>query len=111
MFFIFLGVIFIIFIFSKVKKKIFSERESVYWMLGAIFVLILSIFPKLLDSMSVFLGIYYPPSLLFLVSILFLIIIVFRQSIQISSLNEKVKELAQREAILEQRIREKNSIL
>lgn len=104
-FFILLGLISITYVYKKVKKNSFSEKESFFWMFGAIVVLIMSIFPKLIDIVSIFLGIEYPPSLLFLLSTLFLIYMVFRQSQDISQLNSKVKELAQRNAILDNDLR------
>lgn len=73
-------------------------------MLGGICILILSIFPKLIDKLSALLGIAHPPSLLFLLTSFFILYIIFRQDQDISLLNERVKELGQRNAILEQKI-------
>lgn len=103
-FFIILGLISITFVYKKVKKNLFSEKESLLWMLGAILVLVLSIFPKVIDSISLFLNINYSPSLLFLLSILFLVYMVFRQSQDLSQLNSKVKELGQKNAIIEKEL-------
>lgn len=105
LFFILLGSLSIITIFMKVRKKLFSEEKSLFWMFGGIILLILSICPILLDKTASFLGIAYGPSLLFLLSTLFVIYIIFRQEQDISLLNERMRELAQRNALLEARIR------
>lgn len=110
-FFIILGLISITYVYKKVKKNLFSEKESLLWMIGAILVLLLSIFPKIIDSIATLLDIKYSPSLLFLLSSLFLVYMIFRQSQDISQLNSKVRELAQKNAIIEKEltdIRSKN---
>jgi len=85
-----------------------SERNSFLWFFGSVIVLVLSLVPKLLDTLAKFIGISYPPALLFLVSILFLFAVVLNQSIQISVLNDRIKDLAQKLAIDEFRIDNKN---
>ena len=102
--FIIIGVIPLFLILKKVKKNLFSEEKSIFWMLGGICILILSIFPKLIDKLSALLGIAHPPSLLFLLTSFFILYIIFRQDQDISLLNERVKEMGQRNAILEQKI-------
>jgi hypothetical protein len=77
-----------------VRRKI-NERNSLVWLTGAVLIMIISLYPALLDWIARQVGVDYPPSLLFLFSILVLLVIVLYQSIQISMLNEKVKELAQ----------------
>jgi hypothetical protein len=104
-FFAILGLVFVILVFNRVKKKRFSEKESLFWMATAIMMLILSIFPQILTYVTNLINIVYPPSLLFLAAIMFLIIIVFRLTEQISVLQEHVKELAQNYSLLEERLR------
>lgn len=82
------------------KKKI-SARNSVMWLLSAAAILILSANPGWFDRLAGLLGVSYPPSLLFLFSTLVLLVIVLYQSMQISELNEKLRQLAQYVALLE----------
>lgn len=93
-----------IFVYDKVKKRKLSEKESIFWMLGAVTILILSIFPNIIIELANLLHIDYAPSLLFLLGIVFVFLLVFRLTIYVSTLKEQVKELAQRNAILENRI-------
>lgn len=104
-FFAVLGLIFVLLVFNRVKKKRFSEKESLFWMATAIMMLVLSIFPQILTYLTTLINIVYPPSLLFLAAIMFLIIIVFRLTEQISVLQEHVKELAQNYSLLEEQLR------
>ncbi|MBP1961787.1 DUF2304 domain-containing protein [Paenibacillus aceris] len=80
------------------KKKI-NERNTLLWLAGALSILIISAFPSLLNWTARKIGVDYPPALLFLFSALILLVIVLHQSIQISVLNEKVKQLAQHVAL------------
>jgi hypothetical protein len=93
-----------------IKKKI-SERNSIAWMSAAILILFLSAFPQMVDKLAEWLHVSYPPALIFLFSTLVLLLLVLFQSIQISMLNEKLKELAQRVALyqhLEQKPQEQS---
>ena len=98
------GVVFIIHVIRKVLKNQFSEGKSLFWIIGGGFVLLLSIFPKIIDLVALKFGIAYPPSLLFLTSILFIMVIIFRQEQELSLQSERLKELAQRNALLENQI-------
>lgn len=82
------------------RKKI-SARNSVAWMLSVAVILILSANPGWFDRLAGLLGVSYPPSLLFLFSTLVLLVIVLYQSMQISVLNEKLRQLAQHVALLD----------
>ena len=103
-FFIILAIIFIIYILKMVKMKNFSIKESIFWVMGTFGILIFAIFPKLIDKISLKLNIAYPPSLLFLVGMLFLLLINFRNTKKISKQNEKIIELAQKCSIIEYEI-------
>ena len=72
-FFIILAIVFIVYILRMIKMKNFSIKESIFWVAGTFGILVFSIFPKLLDKIAVKLNIEYPPSLLFLVGIFFLL--------------------------------------
>jgi hypothetical protein len=68
--------------------------------------LILSASRELLEYLSRLVGIFYPPSLLFLLAFLFLLLITLHFSVVISGLSEKNKKLAQELALLRQELRE-----
>jgi len=83
-----------------VKKKI-NERNMIVWIGSCVIILILSVNPEMLDWLAVKVGVSYPPSLLFLFSVLVLLLLTLYQSIQISTLQDKLKELSQFVALQE----------
>ena len=100
-FFILIAIIFIIYILYIIRRENFSIKESMFWVLGTIAILVFAICPKVLDKMALKLHIAYPPSLLFLMGIMFLLFINFRSTIKISKQSDKIIELAQRCSIME----------
>lgn len=105
-FFIIVAIVLIMYIYHNVKKNMLSQDESILWIIGAFFILILSIWPNIVIWLAGIVGIAYPPSLLFLITSAFLVLFLFRNSQQISILKEKNKELIQSFALLEKRIRD-----
>ncbi|MDU4937990.1 MAG: DUF2304 domain-containing protein [Clostridium sp.] len=105
-FFIGIGIIFLMIVISKVKRKRFFEKESFLWVVGSICLLFLAIFPGIISYLSDLVGIEYPPSLLFFIATIFILYLLFRQSEYVSLLREQVKELGQRIVVLEKVIEE-----
>jgi len=95
------GISFSIAIIKLLINKKFSERISLIWLISAMAVFIISIFPKILDVFARLLGVDYPPSILFLLAILILLFICFYHSTQISMLNNQIRELAQNMVVKE----------
>lgn len=87
-----------IILYLLIVKKM-NERNSVVWLIGSFTVLGLSAVPQLLDRLAVAIGVSYPPALLFLVSTLVLLFCILYYSIQISALQDKIKKLAQENAV------------
>jgi len=94
-------------IIKTIQKRIF-EKDSLIWLIIMVIVLIFGIFPNLIIIISGWFGIDYPPSLLFLLSILTLMYLVFRLTTRISALNSRVKELGQHVALLNEKLNNKN---
>ena len=107
-YFVIVAVIAIVYVITEVRKGKFSIKESIYWFIASLIMLILAIFPNLLDSLATFLGIGYSPSLLFTICIIFLLFINFRSSRKIAEQEEKIIELAQDIALLKEENRKKN---
>lgn len=95
-----LGLIFVGIVFYLLVKKRINERNTLLWIAGAVAIMLIALVPDILEFMAALLGVDYPPSLLFLVSTLILLVLILYQSIQISLLQDKCRELAQNLAIL-----------
>lgn len=91
-----------------IKHKI-SERSSVIWLAGSLIILLFAGEYHIVDKAAEWLNIDYPPSLLFLISTLILLLSNLYQSIQITKLNSKVKDLSQYLALKEEE--DRNRIL
>jgi hypothetical protein len=106
-YFIILALIAFIYIIHEIRKRKFSIKESFWWVVAAIVMLLLAIFPYSINHLAEFLNIDYPPSLLFVLCIVFLVFINFRNSKKIAEQQEKIIELAQELAIIKAEKNEK----
>lgn len=106
-YFIIVAVFIILYVVHIVRKGKLSIKESFWWIVGSIIALILAIFPKLIDHIATWFGVSYPPTLMFVVCILFLLFMNFRNSSRVSEQNEKIMELTQQVSILKQKLENK----
>ena len=95
-----LGVVFVLTVISLLVKRKINERNSFLWLAGSLVILVLAAMPDVLDIAARAAGVDYPPTLLFLLSTLVILFILLYQSIQISALQERCRELAQNLAIV-----------
>jgi len=92
----------LIVIVELIRRGRLKERYALLWLFAGIILLIFSLSRGLLEYVAALVGIYYPPSLLFLLAFLFLLLITLHFSSVISGLSEKNKQLAQELALLRQ---------
>ena len=95
-----LGAVFVVTVIYLLIRRKISERNSFLWLAGALIILLLSTIPDILQILAHVTGVDYPPTLLFLLSILVILFMLLNQSIQISVLQDKCKELTQQLAII-----------
>lgn len=88
------------------KNKRLELKYSLLWIFTGLIMLILAIFPKLLDKIAMFFGVYSAVNALFALAIFFVLIILMSLTAIVSNLNSKTKKLIQQNALLEQRVRE-----
>jgi hypothetical protein len=91
-------------VIELIRRGRLKERYSLLWLFAGIVLLILSLSRRLLEYLSHLLGIFYPPSFLFLIAFLFLLLITLHFSVVISGLSEKNKKLAQELALLKHEV-------
>ncbi len=103
-YFVIIALVVFVYIIREIRKRRFSIKESFWWVLAALVMIILSIFPYSIDRLADFLKISYPPSLLFVLCIVFLVFINFRSSKKIAEQQEKIIELGQELAILKDKV-------
>ncbi|MBI4949260.1 MAG: DUF2304 domain-containing protein [Deltaproteobacteria bacterium] len=89
-----------------IRRGLLKEKYSVLWLASAVVIMALSVKKELLDSIAAWLGIAYPPSLLFLVAFIFVLLITLHFSVVISLLHEKNKAIAQELALMKNALKE-----
>lgn len=91
-------------IFELIRRRHLMERYALLWLLAGMAVFVLAVWRGLLTTVSGWVGIYYPPAALFAAGFLFVLIMLLHFSITISRLSDQNKILAQRVALLQQRL-------
>jgi hypothetical protein len=93
----------LILLFRLIVKKRLREEYSIIWLFFFAFLLLFVIFRSEIDKIASFMGVYYAPSLLFLVLIGVLIFFCLHLSVVASKQSWQIKELAQKIALMEQK--------
>jgi len=94
------AILFSVFIIRLLVRNKIGERNSVIWLGGLFVVFFLSSNPTLFDEPARWLGIEYPPSLLFFLSSLILLTFNLYQTVQITKLSTKIKDISQYLALI-----------
>jgi hypothetical protein len=93
---------FLLYILEMVRRRKLREEYSILWLAGSVVILILSLKQDWLVVLSHAVGVVYPPSFLFLVGILFILLILIHFSIAISKLHQMNKKMAQELAMMKE---------
>ncbi len=93
-----------------IRRGVLKEKYSVLWLASSVAIIVLALRKSLLDRIAGLLGVAYPPSLLFLVAFVFVLLILLHFSVVISILHEKNKALAQDLALLKDALRETGTL-
>lgn len=97
-----IGSLFLLFlVIELIRRGKLKIEFSLLWFFMSILFLLVSIFRGLLDKFSYMVGIGYPPSALFLILLIGLIMILIHFSTVISNLKEAKKNLTQKIGLLE----------
>jgi hypothetical protein len=88
-------------LFDLLRRGRLRERHIAWWLLGGFIALLLSIFPQVLASVSIFLGFEVPANLVFFVTIALLFLVNIQTSSELTALEERTRILAERVALLE----------
>ena len=93
-------------IFELIRRRRLRERYALLWLVAGLTLLVLSAWRGGLNTIAAWLGVRgYPPAVLFAVGLLFVIVVLLHYSTVISKLADQNTILAQRLALLEQRLR------
>lgn len=90
-------------VFELLRHRRLRERHAVWWILAGIVALVIGIFPQIVDAVAALLGVALPSNLVFFVSIALLFLVSLQHSSELTALEDRVRTLAERVAVLEMR--------
>jgi hypothetical protein len=83
-----------------VRRRKLKEEYSLLWLGTGVVLFLLSLSRPLLDALASLVGVYYPPSALFLVALAFILFMLLHFSTVLTRLTQENKEAAQQIALL-----------
>jgi hypothetical protein len=95
----------ILIVLELIRGRRLKERYALLWLVTGIVLLVLSAWREGLTTIAGWLGVAtYPPAILFAVATLFIIVVLLHYSTVLSQLDDQNTLLAQRLALLEERV-------
>jgi hypothetical protein len=94
----------LIVILELIRSRRLQERYAILWLVTGTAILVLSVWRSALGEISDLIGIAYPPTALFVLGSLFILVVLLHYSTVISQLSDQNRILAQRLALLESRL-------
>jgi hypothetical protein len=92
-------------VLELVRRRRLLERYALIWLLSAVVLLGLALWRDALDRLAHAVGIASGPNALFFVAFAFVLLLLLNFSAAVSRLSDQTKVLAQRLALLEERVR------
>ena len=97
-------------VFELIRSRRLRERYALLWLLTGLVMLALSLWRGGLNTVAGWAGVHsYPPAMLFAVAGLFVIVVLLHYSTVISKLADQNTILAQKLALLESRLEERET--
>jgi hypothetical protein len=98
-------------VFELIRSRRLRERYALLWLLTGVVLLVLSLWRGGLNTIAGWVGVtQYPPAVLFAVGTLFILLVLLHYSTVISRLSDQNVVLAQRLALLEQRLDDRAAV-
>lgn len=98
------SVLLLLVVFELIRSRRLRERYALLWLATGAVLLVLSAWRGGLNTIARWTGVSYPPALLFAVATLFILVVLLHYSTVISKLADQSVILAQRLALLEERL-------
>ncbi|UPL15216.1 DUF2304 domain-containing protein [Microbacterium galbinum] len=95
-----LAVLIVVIVLWMLLTRKLREKYAVLWLVIAVSVLIVGLFPGLLGGLTALLGVQVPSNLLFATAILLLLGVALHLSWELSQVEEETRRLAEEAAIL-----------
>ena len=105
-----IGFVLAITIFFMVRKDHLHGPYAIWWIAIASLAMILGIFPKIVNQLAHYAGINYPPTLVLVLAVSFILLKMLTQDLNRTLLEKKIRRLTQRMAIYEKALKDNNII-
>ncbi|WP_237203817.1 DUF2304 domain-containing protein [Rothia endophytica] len=105
-FFLILTLCLVIMVLAQVRNQKMKEKYAALWLIVSAIIVVLTVFPKLLDWLADLVGIETPVNLLFLLAIIMLIGVTLHLTQALSRLTEDTRILAEAAAIKDLEVRQ-----
>lgn len=99
------SIAFIVAILALIRTRRLQERFAILWILTAVGVVILGLWTNGLEAIANLMGIAYPPSALFAIVSVFVVLVLLHTAVILTRLSNQNHNLAQRIALLDERLR------
>ncbi|MCD1257986.1 DUF2304 domain-containing protein [Paenibacillus athensensis] len=97
------SLVFVFISIELIRRQKLQEQYALLWLTLGVLMTAFSLFPQLLLRLSLAVRVYYAPSLLFAVGLLFSLLFILHLTIVISKLQRRLTRLVQEVALLETR--------
>jgi hypothetical protein len=94
-------------VIELLRRRRLRERHAIWWFVAGVLALIAGVFPDTLSWAASLVGVEVPINLVFFVSIAILFLVCLQHSSELTELESKTRTLAERVAIIEMQLREK----
>ena len=95
-------------VIELIRRRKLQERYALLWIVTGVVMFLLAVWRGALYALADATGVAYPPSALYLVAGLFVLVVLLHYSTVLSRLSDQNKTLAQRLARLEQKLRDRD---
>ena len=99
----------LVLILRFLAQKRLNLKYTLIWLLADVSMIIVTLFPRIVDTVGSIIGIAAPVNTVFLFSGLFMILILMSLTFIVSHMNSRIYKMAQSIALLEKHVRDSES--
>ena len=105
-----IGAILAITIFIMVRRDHLHGPYAIWWLTIASIAIVLAIFPIIVNKLAHYAGINYPPTLILVLAVSFILLRMLTQDVHRTKQERKIRILTQKMAILDKALKDNNLI-
>ena len=99
------GILFLVMMIDLIRKNRVTVKYALLWLLSGVIMIVLAVFPQLLDLLAGLIGVYSPVNALFAILLCCGLVLMISFSVIMSGNKKAIVKLMQEISLLENRIR------